>query len=173
MQIDPEDPIASPNGWNVVGDSGFQETIGNNVDVFVKDGKGFASVFYGRAKGLKNSVFGISATDAKHNTFDSNWDPNVDTRAPANKRASSINLFYLVNRMHDWAYRYGFTEVAGNFQTENFGKGGKGKDAVLASDLDPSSSDNAYFATPPDGQAPTMDMFSFDQTEIKYYLFLM
>ncbi|KAH9249247.1 hypothetical protein BASA81_013035 [Batrachochytrium salamandrivorans] len=43
-----------------------------------------------------------------------------------NVAAAAVNLFYLVNLMHDISYQYGFTEQAGNFQTDNFGKGGKG-----------------------------------------------
>ncbi|KAH6596676.1 hypothetical protein BASA61_003370 [Batrachochytrium salamandrivorans] len=42
----------------------------------------------------------------------------------------SVNLFYLANVMHDITYQYGFTEKAGNFQKDNFGKGGQGNDAV-------------------------------------------
>jgi extracellular elastinolytic metalloproteinase len=41
-----------------------------------------------------------------------------------------------------------FTSVSGNFQTNNFGKGGKGNDAVLASAQEPSGTNNANFATP-------------------------
>lgn len=34
--------------------------------------------------------------------------------------------------MHDLFYQYGFDEVSGNFQQNNFGKGGRGGDAVIA-----------------------------------------
>jgi len=34
--------------------------------------------------------------------------------------------------MHDWLYGYGFDEASGNFQVDNFGRGGSGGDPVLA-----------------------------------------
>ena len=50
--------------------------------------------------------------------------------------------------MHDFTYRYGFTEEAFNFQLSNFGKGGKENDRVLVSVQDASGVNNANFATP-------------------------
>ncbi|KAF8335418.1 Fungalysin metallopeptidase-domain-containing protein [Cantharellus anzutake] len=61
-------------------------------------------------------------------------------------------LFYTINRVHDLYYRYGFDEVSGNFQQYNFGKGGKEGDGVIANAQDGSGTNNANFATPPDGQ---------------------
>ena len=52
--------------------------------------------------------------------------------------------------MHDFAYRYGFTEKAFNFQQSNFGKGGKEGDRVLMGVQDASGVNNANFATPPE-----------------------
>ena len=52
--------------------------------------------------------------------------------------------------MHDFAYRYGFTEKAFNFQQSNLGKGGKEGDRVLMSVQDASGVNNANFATPPE-----------------------
>ncbi|KNE66876.1 hypothetical protein AMAG_11353 [Allomyces macrogynus ATCC 38327] len=62
------------------------------------------------------------------------------------------------------AATYGFDEVSGNFQVNNFGKGGKGNDAVIANSQDKSGTDNANFATPPDGQQPTTRQYIFTQT---------
>ena len=42
------------------------------------------------------------------------------------------NLFYWNNIMHDVTYAYGFNEAAGNFQVNNYGKGGLGNDDVRA-----------------------------------------
>ena len=64
--------------------------------------------------------------------------------------------------MHDLSYQYGFTEVAGNFQSNNFGKGGEENDAVEAFVQDPEGTDNAYFYAPADGQAGEIHMFIFD-----------
>jgi len=55
-----------------------------------------------------------------------------------------------MNVMHDFSYRYGFTESAFNFQLDNFGKGGQGRDRVLISVQDASGTNNANFATPPE-----------------------
>lgn len=49
--------------------------------------------------------------------------------------------------VHDLYYRYGFNEVAGNFQNYNFGKGGRENDAVIAHAQDGSGYNNANFAT--------------------------
>jgi extracellular elastinolytic metalloproteinase len=76
-----------------------------------------------------------------------------------NRAVAVQNLFYLNNVLHDTLYRHGFDEAAGNFQTDNFGKGGLGADAVQAEAQDGSGTDNANFATPPDGSQPRMQMY--------------
>jgi hypothetical protein len=65
---------------------------------------------------------------------------------------------------HDTLYRHGFTEAAGNFQVNNFGKGGAGNDPVQAEAQDGSGTDNANFATPADGQKPRMQMYLWTGT---------
>ena len=65
-----------------------------------------------------------------------------------NVNAARVNAFYVVNSLHDIAYKYGFTEAAFNFQTNNFGKGGSGNDRVLVSVQDANGSNNADFSTP-------------------------
>ena len=71
------------------------------------------------------------------------------------------NLFYLNNVVHDILYGHGFNEAAGNFQVDNFGRGGKGGDPVQAEAQDGGDTDNANFATPPDGRKPRMQMYLF------------
>src|SRR5438876_471241 len=44
--------------------------------------------------------------------------------------SASTNLFEDLNILHDLFYARGFVESAGNFQTNNFGLGGVGNDAV-------------------------------------------
>ncbi|MBZ5631827.1 MAG: M36 family metallopeptidase [Acidobacteriia bacterium] len=44
--------------------------------------------------------------------------------------AANVNLFYWINRAHDLHYQYGFDEASGNFQQDNFGRGGLGGDPV-------------------------------------------
>src|SRR6185369_10447799 len=77
----------------------------------------------------------------------------------ANRAVAVQNLFYLNNVIHDVLYRHGFNESAGNFQFNNFGKGGGYYDPVLAEAQDGGGTDNANFATPPDGSRPRMQMY--------------
>ncbi|MFL6231446.1 MAG: M36 family metallopeptidase [Pyrinomonadaceae bacterium] len=74
------------------------------------------------------------------------------------------NIFFWTNRYHDLIYNYGFTEAARNFQNDNFGRGGLGADFVRAEAQDSSSTNNANFSTPADGQLPRMQMFIFTTT---------
>jgi extracellular elastinolytic metalloproteinase len=81
---------------------------------------------------------------------------------PRTQRAAAVaNLFYFNNIIHDFSYRLGFTEAAGNFQTNNFGRGGTGNDSVRAEAQDGSGTNNANFGTPPEGSRPRMQMFLF------------
>ena len=41
---------------------------------------------------------------------------------------ATTNLFYINNRIHDIMYHYGFNEVRGNFQANNYERGGIGND---------------------------------------------
>jgi hypothetical protein len=69
------------------------------------------------------------------------------------------NLFYWNNVIHDVLEGYGFDEAAGNFQVDNFGRGGAGNDPVNAEAQDGGGTDNANFATPADGSRPRMQMY--------------
>ena len=72
------------------------------------------------------------------------------------KAAAVTNLFYFVNIAHDYFYDLGFTESAGNFQTDNFGRGGKGNDAVLAKAQ--IQRENASISVVGDGIPPRIEM---------------
>jgi hypothetical protein len=128
-------------------------TTGNNVDAYLDanadnlpDAVNTADLQNGRA---------FSATQ----NFTFPFALGVD---PRTQRAGAVaNLFYFNNIIHDFAYNLGFTEAAGNFQTNNFGRGGLGNDSVRAEAQDGSGTNNANFATPPDGQRPRMQMFLF------------
>ena len=37
--------------------------------------------------------------------------PRLPSSAPENIDTAVVNAFYIVNTIHDFAYRYGFTEV--------------------------------------------------------------
>src|SRR5262249_26111991 len=75
--------------------------------------------------------------------------------------AAVVQLFYWNNWMHDKLYELGFTEAAGNFQNNNFGRGGAGNDAVQADAQDGGGGNNANFSTPPDVSPGPMQMYLF------------
>ena len=79
---------------------------------------------------------------------------------------------------HLLAEPIGFTEAAGNFQTANASKQGKGHDAVETQAMDGATTDNglpdgnhvdnANMNTPPDGTPPTMQMYLQHQPGTSY-----
>jgi extracellular elastinolytic metalloproteinase len=71
-----------------------------------------------------------------------------------------LNIFYYNSYMHDFFYLLGFTEAAGNFQQNNFGRGGLGGDPVDArSHPGPvRGTANMFIRGRPDGVSPTMNM---------------
>ncbi len=93
------------------------------------------------------------------------------TSYPQDQEPATTNLFYQHNRIHDQYYKLGFTESAGNFQTNNGTKGGNGGDAIqglvqagAVSGGSPTYTgrDNAYMLTLPDGIAPWSGMFLWE-----------
>ncbi|HEU4728978.1 MAG TPA: extracellular metalloproteinase [Kofleriaceae bacterium] len=137
-------PAASPSGW--VGTA--RNTVGNNA-VAATDLDG-------------NNTVGTNETQPvadANNSFDFPFSP---TQNASNFRPAAVaNAFFLVNDYHDRTYLLGFTEAAGNFQTNNFGKGGAQNDPVNVDAQDGSGTNNANFSTPPDGSRPRMQMFLF------------
>ncbi|KAF5347213.1 hypothetical protein D9758_011045 [Tetrapyrgos nigripes] len=109
----------------------------------------------------------------KDMAFDFKYKPKDTDKGDAKDEAYSyINatvsqLFYTSNLVHDLYYRYGFDEVAGNFQQHNFDRGGREGDAVIANAQDGSGFNNANFMTPPDGQNGRMRMYLWN-TAIPY-----
>ncbi|PPQ79236.1 hypothetical protein CVT24_007530 [Panaeolus cyanescens] len=142
----PADTAASPNGWHNTGSGDSTTTSGNNAVAF----KGSSSATSSQTSSGLNFVYTQNPSQA----------PTVQ----ANIDAARVNAFYIVNTIHDITYRYGFTESAFNFQTNNFGKGGSGNDAVTVSVQDSSGTNNANFATPADGQPGRMRMFLWTLT---------
>ena len=138
--------VASPNGWINDGDN---QTLGNNTDARV-DRNGDGQPDGPRPQGNPNRVFDF-AEDL--------------TLPPINyTNAAVTQLFYWCNAYHDILYGYGFTEAAGNFQNDNFGRGGLGNDSVQANTqagADIGLADNANFSTPPDGLPGVMNMYDF------------
>lgn len=81
------------------------------------------------------------------------------------KDASITQLFYTANKYHDLLYVLGFTEEAGNFEANNNNQGGKGNDFVILNAQDGSGTDNANFATPPDGSNGRMRMYMWTSSQ--------
>ena len=158
------DPTASPNGWHDINSTiggttanlKFTYTRGNNV-LAQEDADG-------------NNGTGLRADGGATLNFDfPQYVPGVgQTLQPtAYTNAALTNLFYMNNSLHDVWYQYGFNEASGNFQRQNYGRGG----AVTATG-DPVQADgqdgwsqatptlnNANFAAPADGALPRMQMY--------------
>ena len=98
-------------------------------------------------------------TRVNNGVFDAVSNFGEDPTSAANQAVAVQNLFFHINRVHDILYANGFTEATGNFQNENFAPGGKDRDAVNAEAQDGGGTDNANFATPPDGSNPRMQMY--------------
>jgi Zn-dependent metalloprotease len=128
-------------------------TTGNNVEAYL-DTNADNAPDANNGTGLSNG-----------HAFASNQDftfPFSTTVDPRTQQAAVVtNLFYYNNIMHDFSYNLGFTETARNFQTNNYGRGGIGNDSVRAEAQDGSGTNNANFATPPDGQRPRMQQYLF------------
>ncbi|KAJ2355343.1 hypothetical protein GGF43_002739 [Coemansia sp. RSA 2618] len=144
LLINPAHREASPKGWITL-----NMTAGNNV---------WAQT---NPSGGNDWIGNFRPTAHPQGMFDFPFDK---TREPADYADYAVSqLFYTVNTMHDLAYVYGFTEAAGNFQDVNFSGLGIGGDYVVANAQDGSSTNNARFTTPPDGQHARMQMFLWTQ----------
>src|SRR5829696_5308386 len=128
-------------------------TTGNNVEAYL-DTNADNAPDANNTTGLSN---GHAFSSTQNFTFP--FSTAVDPRTQ--QAAVVTNLFYYNNVMHDFSYNLGFTETARNFQTNNFGRGGTGNDSVRAEAQDGSGTNNANFATPPDGQRPRMQQYLF------------
>jgi hypothetical protein len=76
----------------------------------------------------------------------------------------TLTLFYYNNILHDYMYSLGFTEATFNFQQDNFGRGGAGRDGVVAQVQDGSGTDNANMLPTVEGSKPRMQMYVFTET---------
>ncbi len=147
LEVDPADPVASPFGWHDTdGAPGaeFNDTRGNNT--------------FAQEDLDANNSGGFRPDGGPSREFD--FPIDLDTQLPGDYLEAAItNLFYWNNILHDTHYQYGFDEPAGNFQENNYGNGGLGSDPVQADAQDGSGTNNANFATFPDGIAARMQMF--------------
>lgn len=167
----PADPDASPYGWhdtNGAEGAEFNNTQGNNVTAINdQNSAGLNWLYNGGSYNFQGFAEGGSGL-----TFD--FPIDFDNNLYNSADASTTNLFYMNNMMHDVWYQYGFTEEAGNFQVNNYGNGGNDDDQVWAFGQTGESlgeMNNARFGTPPDGQNPYMIMFMWDNNQGDDHLF--
>ncbi|QDU31357.1 Calcium-dependent protease precursor [Anatilimnocola aggregata] len=141
---DPHDTLASPFGWhdtNGAAGSEFTDTRGNNV--LAQEDLNADNTGGSRPSGGASLGFNF---------------PFEASQDPANYQSAAItNAFYWINLLHDIHYQYGFTEAAGNFQVNNYGRGGLGNDPVIV-DIQDGDGGGDGFAALPDGQSPRMTL---------------
>jgi len=148
--------VTFPNGWLPTTGT---VTTGNNVDAFV-DANGNDQPDQDDTGGLQGGR-PVSAAQL----FDFPFGDGTLGMNPRDFRAAAVtNLFYLANIAHDFYYSLGFTEAAGNFQSDNSNQGGLGGDAVIAEAQYGGFVSNAAFASTPDGIAPRLRMGVFTRS---------
>jgi len=130
------------------------ETVGNNasayIDAIAPDG-------------LSNGDYTAETTSA--NTFDYAYNDSEGEYSVNNRKASIVNLFLMVNFLHDDFYDHGFDEESGNAQADNYGRGGYEGDSLRAEAQDNSGFNNANMSTPADGNSPRMQMYLWDKAK--------
>jgi len=150
----PADPDASPFGWhdsNGIDGDDFNDTRGNNV--FAQEDRD------------GDNAGGFRPSGGANNDYAFVFNPAIDPIQ--NQNVAIVNLFYWNNIVHDVLFHYGFDEASGNFQLVNYSNQGAENDPVQADAQDAFDfgvTNNANFATPPDGLSPRMQMYIFDLT---------
>lgn len=148
----PWDLTASPEGWHSDGTNRYTITRGNNVFAYTDEANTNTPQF--------------SPDGGVGRIFDY---PLDITLPPQNYTSAAVtNLFYTNNKVHDLFYKFGFTESARNYQTNNFGNGGAGNDPVLAEARDGSGLNNANFNPGTDGTSGRMQMYLFSPRGARY-----
>jgi extracellular elastinolytic metalloproteinase len=141
----PWDTTASEFGWQSIGTTTYTTSRGNNAIAQSNPSGGTAYLNnYRPNSATQNFVYPYTTASTPPSSY-------VD--------ASITQLFYTVNTYHDLLYLLGFNERAGNFEVNNNGQGGVGNDQAILNTQDGSGTNNANFATPPDGQLPRMRMY--------------
>ena len=164
---DPEYLESSPTGWLTVGDVVYDTTQGNNARAAVN--VVYPSLdYYSTGTSTK-----ATTTDKSYSTFDYSDLPIIPESlesAPDKPEAAVVNAFYWANICHDILYQYGFDEASGNFQEDNFDKGGVGGDSVLIDVRETMMTNNAVFLPTADGENPLMILFLFVRSNAQVVL---
>ncbi len=164
-----QDINASPDGW--ISDGG-NTTTGNNTDAYLDtDGDNMpdpgALDDNGRPIGNIDGAghprdFLGTGYDYTPPPLGSDPDAGTDPTDPQSQRGSVTQAFYVANWYHDRLYNLGFDEAAGNYQTDNFGRGGTGGDPLLAEVQSTTFGNNAgTFTSPPDGMSGLLQVSTF------------
>ncbi len=153
LVVNPADAVASPFGWHDIdGVTGAEYTVtrGNNVsaqeDINGDNGTGF-------------SPDGTASLD-----FDFGLNLAQSSASSPNLESAITNLFYWNNLMHDVWYHYGFDEASGNFQVNNYGRGGLSRDGMIADAHDGAGANNAFFLPDVDGISGRIQMYIWSET---------
>ena len=134
--------------WVETTETQGNETKGNNVDACLDLDA--------------NNVCDHRAADSEaHFLFAFTNSYNLANDPVTDREAALTNAFYWTNALHDWLYGLGFDEAAGNFQDDNFGRGGAAADGLKLDVQDGGTSNNANFLTLPDGIAARMQLGLF------------
>lgn len=153
-------PISTGDPWLA---DGATITVGNNTEACLDRVDNPASGLISNPANTCDPELGdeYGATNGA-SSFDYPIDGTGDPADPDFAQAAVVNLFYVVNWLHDWWYDHGFNEAAGNAQADNYGRGGADGDPIRAQGQDASGRNNANMATPGDGSSPTMQQYLFD-----------
>jgi subtilase family serine protease len=113
----------------------------------------------GHLEGNNVKVFRGSIGESAEGSYDGQaWLFDFPFNSPG---SAETVLFFGMNYAHDFYYDLGFDEAAGNFQVDNFGRGGVGGDPVRAKSR-AVGRNNANYVHAPDGRSPTINMFLWD-----------
>lgn len=114
----------------------------------------------GRLSGNNAHVYrGTSPNEGAMGTFDgTKWSFDFAFNSPDSAETA---LFFALNFAHDFFYDLGFDEAAGNFQVDNFNRGGSGGDPVKGN-ARADGRNNANYVNAPDGTSPRINMFLWD-----------
>ncbi|MCJ7933673.1 MAG: T9SS-dependent M36 family metallopeptidase [Chryseobacterium sp.] len=155
LLTNPWDLTASPEGWHSDGTNSYTITRGNNAFAYTDENS--------------TNVAQFSPDGGAARAF--NFPLDVTLNQQTYTSAAVTNLFYVTNKMHDVFYKFGFTESARNYQTNNFGKGGTGNDPVLAEARDGGGLNNANFNPGADGTSGRMQMYLFVPNGVRYLFY--
>ncbi|MGH3087661.1 MAG: M36 family metallopeptidase [Rubrobacteraceae bacterium] len=174
------DPNASPCGWLdpaspdcTTGGVDGAVTTGNNADSFENwETSGFPDAPNPAGQRANDSDLLEPGTQFNYD-YENNWGQSNGAQGSyvQDLNPAATSLFWHHNRIHDEYYELGFTETAGNFQTNNYGRGGAGQDEIwglVQAGAASGSRNNAYMLTLPDGVQSWSGMFLWEPLEAAF-----